>query len=49
MIEVKVSAFKPADIGQLGTYIPSVNHILKAENDTTTISNKFISKDLSSK
>ena len=37
VIEVKVSAFKPADIGQLGTYITSVNHILKAENDTTTI------------
>ena len=34
VIEVKVSAFKP---GQLGTYITSVNHILKAENDTTTI------------
>ena len=31
VIEVKVSAFKPADIGQLGTYITSVNHILKAE------------------
>lgn len=37
VIEVKVSAFKLADIGQLGTYITSVNHILKAENDTTTI------------
>jgi len=29
VIEVKISAFKPADIGQLGTYITSVNHILK--------------------
>ena len=27
VIEVKISAFKPADIGQLGTYITSVNHI----------------------
>lgn len=37
VIKVKVPAFKPADIEQLGTYITSVNHILKAENDTTTI------------
>ena len=37
VIEVKISAFKPADIGQLGTYITSVNHILKGENDEPTI------------
>ena len=37
VIEVKISAFKPADIGQLGTYITSVNHILKEENDGPTI------------
>ena len=37
VIEVKISAFKPADIGQLGTYITSVNHILKEENDRPTI------------
>lgn len=37
VIEVKISAFKPADIGQLGTYITSVNHILKGENDVPTI------------
>ena len=37
VIEVKISAFKPADIGQLGTYITSVNHILKGENDAPTI------------
>ncbi len=37
VIEVKISAFKLADIGQLGTYITSVNHILKGENDAPTI------------
>ena len=37
VIEVKISAFKPADIGQLGTYITSVNRILKGENDSPTI------------
>ena len=37
VIEVKISAFKPVDIGQLGTYITSVNHILKEENDRPTI------------
>ena len=33
----KYQHFKPADIGQLGTYITSVNHILKEENDGPTI------------
>ena len=37
VIEVKISVFKPADIGQLGTYITSVNHILKGENNSPTI------------
>lgn len=37
VIEVKVSAFKPADIGQLSTYVTSVNHILKGEQDSPTI------------
>ncbi len=37
VVEVKISAFKPADIGQLGTYVTSVNHILKEEGDNQTI------------
>ena len=37
VIEVKVSKFKPADLGQLGTYVSSVNHILKGENDNPTL------------
>lgn len=37
VVEVKISAFKPADIGQLGTYVTSVNHILKGEADNQTI------------
>jgi len=37
VVEVKVSAFKPADIGQLGTYVTSVNHVLKGDGDNQTI------------
>lgn len=37
VVEVKISAFTPADIGQLGTYVTSVNHILKGENDNQTV------------
>lgn len=37
VVEVKISAFKPADIGQLGTYVASVNHILKKDGDNQTI------------
>ena len=37
VVEVKISAFKPADIGQLGTYVTSVNHILKENGDNQTI------------
>ncbi len=37
VVEVKISAFKPADIGQLGTYVTSVNHILKGDGDNQTI------------
>lgn len=37
VVEVKISAFRPADIGQLGTYVTSVNHILKGEGDNQTI------------
>lgn len=37
VIEVKVSKFKPADLGQLGTYVSSVNHTLKGVNDNPTL------------
>lgn len=37
VVEVKISAFRPTDIGQLGTYVTSVNHILKGEGDNQTI------------
>lgn len=37
VIEVKISKFKPADIGQLVTYVTAVNHILKSDNDAATI------------
>lgn len=33
VVEVKVVEFKPADIGQLGTYVAAVNHILKGKDD----------------
>ncbi len=37
VIEVKTEKFKPSDIGQLGTYVVAVNHILKTEADNPTI------------
>lgn len=37
VIEVKTGTFGPGDIGQLGTYMTSVNHILKTEYDKPTI------------
>ena len=37
MIEVKTGEFEPANIGQIGTYISAVNHILKKENHNPTI------------
>lgn len=37
VIEVKVTKFKPGDIGQLGTYVSAVNHQLKGEHDNPTI------------
>lgn len=37
VIEVKTGTFGPGDIGQLGTYMTAVNHILKTENDNPTI------------
>lgn len=37
-IEVKIAKFDPRDIGQLGTYVTAVNHILRDENkDNPTI------------
>lgn len=37
VIEVKTEKFKPADIGQLGTYVVAVNHILKTDVDNPTL------------
>lgn len=37
VVEVKVSAFRPQDIGQIGTYVTAVNHLLKGEKDESTI------------
>ena len=37
VVEVKVTAFKPEYIGQLGTYVVAVDHILKTDRDEKTI------------
>ena len=37
VVEVKVTDFKPEYIGQLGTYVVAVDHILKTERDEKTI------------
>lgn len=37
VIEVKTGTFGPGDVGQLGTYMTAVNHILKTEYDNPTI------------
>lgn len=37
VIEVKVTKFEPGFLGQLGTYVTAVNHILKTEQDNPTI------------
>ena len=37
VLEVKVTAFEPGFIGQLGTYVTAVNHILKSDIDNPTI------------
>lgn len=37
VIEVKTGTFGPGDVGQLGTYMAAVNHILKTEYDNPTI------------
>lgn len=38
VIEVKIAKFQPSDIGQLGTYVTAVNHIIREEGkDNPTI------------
>ena len=37
VVEVKTADFTPADLGQLGTYVVSVNHILKKTDDNPTL------------
>lgn len=37
VIEVKVTKFEPGHLGQLGTYVTAVNHLLKTEQDNPTI------------
>ena len=37
VIEVKINSFKPDYIGQIGTYVVAVNHILKTDRDDRTI------------
>lgn len=37
VIEVKITKFNPGDLGQLSTYVSSVNHLLKGKTDNPTI------------
>ena len=37
VIEVKVVPFEPAFVGQLGTYVAAVNHILRGDGDQPTV------------
>lgn len=37
VIEVKAADFRPEYVGQLGTYVVAVNHILKSEVDQPTV------------
>lgn len=37
VIEVKTEKFEPAHIGQLGTYVVAVNHLLKSKADKPTL------------
>ena len=37
VVEVKTTDFKPGDIGQLGTYVVAVDHLLKTDKDEKTI------------
>lgn len=37
VVEVKIDKLKPADVGQLGTYVVAVDHTLRRESDNKTI------------
>ena len=37
VVEVKVKQFDSADVGQLGTYVAAVNHLLRRPEDNPTI------------
>lgn len=37
VVEVKIKDFQPGDIGQLGTYVVAVDHLLRSETDNKTI------------
>lgn len=37
VIEVKATDFKPEYVGQLGTYVVAVSHIMKSEVDQQTV------------
>ena len=37
VVEVKITKFKAADLGQLGLYVSAVNHIMKKEGDNPTL------------
>lgn len=37
VVEVKITKFKAADLGQLGLYVSAVNHILKKDADNPTL------------
>ena len=37
VIEVKITAFEPEHMGQIGTYVSAVNEILRKEGDAQTI------------
>lgn len=37
VIEIKTGQFEASSIGQLGTYVTAVNHIIKTENDNPTL------------
>lgn len=37
VVEVKITKFKPADLGQLSFYVSAVNHILKKDSDNPTV------------
>lgn len=37
VVEIKVGAFEPRDMGQIGTYVAAVDGILKGENNNQTV------------